>query len=141
MYSPAALRGIYNGKQYRRGIEYHIMNALAILSLKMETVFGKEVPQQLQKQAESLRGSLHSQEDDMINTYHDLASYYQEVVKPKYVCNEKGFSKFLDNYLVQVEVMLAGISAIRSRDFEGGLVAIDRYVKYFAATDLHTYLL
>ena len=49
VYSPAAIRGIYSGEQYKRGIEYHIMNIMALLSLKFEAVFGKEVPQSFQK--------------------------------------------------------------------------------------------
>ena len=28
IYSAATIRGIYNGKQYKRGVEYHIMHAL-----------------------------------------------------------------------------------------------------------------
>ena len=52
---------------------------------------------------------------------------------------DKGLSRFLDNYLTQVEVMLACIAAIHSRDLEACLTAIDRGVKYYGATDLPWY--
>ena len=53
---------------------------------------------------------------------------------------DKGLSKFLDNYLAQVEVMLTCIAATHSRDLEACLTAIDSGVKYYGATDLLWYL-
>ena len=50
-----------------------------------------------------------------------------------------GLSKFLNNYLDQIEVMLTCIAAIHTRDFEGMLTAMDRGVKYYGAYDLPNY--
>ena len=115
------------------------MNALALLSLKMEAVFGEDVPHQLQQQVNALREALHEEDESMIDIYEDIASYYKDVFKPECGTQEKSLSTFTDKYIEQVEVMLAGISSIRSRDFEGCLAALDRAVKYFEATDLFIY--
>ena len=106
------------------------MNALPLLSHKMEAVFGKSVPHQLQQQIDALREALHQEDECMM----DLATYYQEVILPKYIAQGKSLSTFTD--IAHVEVMLAGISAIRSQDFEGYLAAIACGVKYFRRTDL-----
>ena len=49
------------------------------------------------------------------------------------------FSKFLNNYLMQVETFLASVSSIHNRDFESCLTLIDRKIKYYSATDLPWY--
>ena len=42
VYSAAALRGIYGGNNYTRGLEYHIMNASVIICCKVEAVCEQE---------------------------------------------------------------------------------------------------
>ena len=74
VYSSAAVTGILGGKQYTKGLEFHIMNALAILSLSMEAVIGVEVPEAIRMQAVSFRNSLHQDSADMLDIYEDLAS-------------------------------------------------------------------
>ena len=49
IYSASTLRGICEGKKYTRGVRYHIINALAVLSLKLETVYGFDLPGDLGK--------------------------------------------------------------------------------------------
>ena len=99
------------------------MNALAILSLKMEAVIGGEVPEVIRRQAVAFRNSLHQDSADMPDIYEDLASYYRINIK-----ND-----------AQVETMLTCIAAIHSRDLEGCLAAIDRGIKYYGSTDLPSY--
>ena len=132
------MTGILGGKQYTKGLEFHIMNALAILSLSMEAVIGGEVPEAIRMQAVSFRNSLHQDSADMLDIYEDLASYYRNNIKNDAQAPE-GLSLFLDKYVGQVETMLTCISAIHSRDLEGCLTAIDRGIKYYASADLPSY--
>ena len=138
IYSAAAIRGILGGKQYTRGVEYHIMNALAILSLKMEAVIGHEIPEAIKNMTKSFRNSLHSDNDEMLDIYEDLARYYIDEVRSKMPVSE-GLAMFLDKYLSQVETMLTCIAAIHARDLEGCLTAIDRGVNYYRSADLPWY--
>ena len=139
IYSAAAIRGICAGKQYTRGVEYHLMNAMAIISLKLEATFGPEVPEDLRTMARLFRDALHGDNDDMLELYENLASQYTEHIKPRMPECTEGLSKFLNNYLTQVELMLSCVSAIHSRDLEGCLTAIDRKIKYYGAMDLPWY--
>ena len=41
IYSPAALRGIYTGKAFKRGVAYHLMNVLACSFIKLDAVVGE----------------------------------------------------------------------------------------------------
>ena len=70
VYSAAALRGIFDGKNYTRALEFHIMTAMAITSLKLEATFGSEYPTALKACTEFLRKALHIQSHltcDIIN--------------------------------------------------------------------------
>ena len=44
IYTPAVVRAIYTGKAFKRGIEYHIMNTLAILYMMFDTILGESPP-------------------------------------------------------------------------------------------------
>ena len=140
IYSCAVLRGIYSGKKYRRGVEYHIMNCLAILVMKLEAAIGASDTSELKKQCMALRLALHSGDPEMNDTYDDTENYYTENIQPLMDCHEQDdMSVFLDNYASQVEVLLAVIAAARSRDWEGCLAAIENNIKYFASYDLVNY--
>ena len=139
IYSAASMRSILAGKNYTRGVEYHIMNALAIISLKLEATFGDGIPDALADQAKAFKEALHQDSSDMIEIYDDLASHYINKIQPRMSNNTAGLPKFLDNYLEQIEVMLTCIAAIHSRDLEACLTAMDRGVKYYGAHDLPNY--
>ena len=66
VYSAAALRGTCAGKQYTRGEEFHIMNSLAILSLKQEETLVTEIPENLKTKAKSFRAALHDDNSDAL---------------------------------------------------------------------------
>ena len=130
IYSAASMRAILAGKNYTRGVEFHTMNALALISLKLEAIFGDGIPDALAEQAKCFREALHQDSDNMIEIYEDLASHFTNEIHPRLTTNTTGLPKFLDNYLEQIEVMLACIAAIHSRDLEACLTAMDRGVKY-----------
>ena len=43
-----ALRGIYSGKAFKRAVEYHLINALAIMMMKFESLPEDVLPSELQ---------------------------------------------------------------------------------------------
>ena len=61
------LRGIYSAKSYKQGIEYHIMNALTILLLKLDTVIGGVPPNALKGLCVKLFRTLHEHFPEMIH--------------------------------------------------------------------------
>ena len=69
IYSASTLRGICEGKKYTRGVKYHIINALAILSLKLETVYGSDLPDDLGNQAKSFRDAIHEDNPGVLEIY------------------------------------------------------------------------
>ena len=139
IYSASTIRSICDGKKYTRGKEYHIMNALAIFSLKLEAVFGPEFLEDLRQQTKSFRESLHEDSPDMVEIYEDIANHYTENIKPNLPECKEGLPKFVNNYLRQVETFLASVSSIHHRDFESCLTLIDRKIKYYSGTDLPWY--
>ena len=135
IYSAARMRSISDGKRYTEVMEPHTMFALAIYSLKLEGVLGREFPQDLQAQARSFRDALYEEIPDMIDIYEDLANHFSENIKPDMLSFDEGLPKFLNNYLEQVETFLACVSAIHHRDLEACLTLMDRKIKYYSATD------
>ena len=76
IYSPAALRGIYTGKAFKRGVEYNLKNVLACSFLKFGAVLGEMPPDApLQKQCEELKSSLHQRSDNVTDIYDDFSAY------------------------------------------------------------------
>ena len=139
VYSAAALRGIYSGKNYTRGLEHHIINAIVIICCKLEAVYGSEYPAALKAQTERFRKALHNEQPEASEIYEDLSTYYSENIKEQFPPCDQGLPKFLNNYLIQVETVLASIAAVHSRDFEAGLTLLDKKVKYYGAEDLPNY--
>ena len=139
IYSASTIHSICDGKKYTRGMEFHIMNALAILALKLEAEFGPEFPSDLRQQAKSFREALHGDRPDIVEFYEDIANHYTGTIRSNLPKCQDGLSKFLNNYLTQVETFLASVSSIHNRDFESCLTLIDRKIKYYSATDLPWY--
>lgn len=141
IYSPAALRGIYAGKAFKRGVEYHVMNVLACFFLLFDAVL-LEMPADapLRKKCEELKCNLHDRNECTIDSYNDLASDYANQVQPLISSMDAGeLAQFLINYIKQVQCLLHIISACRQGDWEGYLAALDNQIQYFFAHDLHHY--
>ena len=60
-YTSAALRGIYNGKAYKRGMEYYITTSLAIMML----MFEKFNLESIQEHCVAFKESLNNRSSDM----------------------------------------------------------------------------
>ena len=142
IYSPAALRGIYTGKAFKRGVEYHLMNALACFFLLFDAVLGNMSPDTpLQKQCMELKTNLHHRSvENVTDIYDDLASHYADQIEGKVTgMDAGGLAQFLTNYMKQVQCLLHIISTCRQGDWEGYLAALDDQIHYFFAHDLYHY--
>lgn len=82
IYTSAALRGIYGGKAYKRGLEYHITTSLAIMMLRFETILSTLPPGPLRLNSVSLKEALHERSPDMVEIYNQMQSSYSEELKP-----------------------------------------------------------
>ena len=139
-YTSAALRGIYGGKAYKRGVEYHIMTSLAIMMMRFDAICSILPPGPLHAQCTAFKKSLHERSPDMVEMYEDIQSWYAGNIKPHEEAGDIGeLDKFLTQYLEQVESLLDLISACRSADWEGYLAALENIIKYFFAHDLLNY--
>ena len=96
IYSVSTLRGICEGKKYTRGMEDHIINALAILSLKLETVYGSDLPDDLGNQAKSFRDGLHEDKPGVLEIYEYHASNYAGNIKPNLPKYNEDLHEFLE---------------------------------------------
>ena len=86
----------------------------------------------------SFRKALHENQPDVVEIYDDLSNFYSENVKVQYPQYKDGLPKFLNNYLAQVETLLANTATVHNRDLEASLTLLDK-VKYYLATDLPNY--
>ena len=58
IYSAATIRAIVAGKNYTWFVEFHIVYAFAIISLKYEAIFGDGIPNAITEQARAFREAL-----------------------------------------------------------------------------------
>ena len=143
IYTSAALRGIYSGKAYKRGVEYHITTSLALLMMRFDHLFttlpaNEDIPR---VQCASFREALHERSPEMVSIYDDIHSWYSEKIKPQEREDQglKDLSRFMIEYLKQVDNLLELIHACRSGDWEGYLAALEYLIRYFFAHDLLNY--
>lgn len=140
VYTSAALRGIYEGKAYKRAIEYHIATSLAITMMKLDALSPFIPCERLERQSATLQKVLHDRDPSMVEAYDGLRSLYLEEVKPKERREEEGeLAQFLTCYLVQVESVLNIINACRSGDWLAYLDSVENATRYFFCRDLLNY--
>ena len=78
-YSAAAMRGIYSGKAFKRAVEYHLINALAIMMLKFESLPDDALSPELRLQCQRLRDALHGKDPSSTILMSDIQKMYAEV--------------------------------------------------------------
>ena len=140
IYSSTAIRGIYGGKAFKRGMEYHIINALAIMMMKFDAIIGNLPTRPLHLQCVELKQALHMRDPKMVGIFEDIQSHYTGQMQEKE--KEQGIgelAQFLNQYLEQIEILLHLISACRQGDWEGYLAALENQIKYFFTHDLLNY--
>ena len=89
-YTAAALRGIYGGKSYKRGVEYHITTSQAIMMMKFEAICSELLFGPLQTQCLSFKKSLHEQSPEMVEIFESIQSWYAGNIKPEEDRKEHG---------------------------------------------------
>ena len=139
IYSAAALRGIYGGKAFKRGVEYHTMMSVAIMTMKFEAILSDLAPGPLRLQCRQLRKALHDNDPGMVEIYQDLESYYAGYIEGKESEATGELACFFNKYLEQVESVLQIIASCRQGDWPAYLAALDNQIKYFFAADLLNY--
>ena len=139
-YTSAALRGIFGGKAYKRGLEYHITTSLAIMLLQFDAILSTIPKGPVRIQCIALKDKLHERNPETVETFEEIQSWYAANIKP--LEDDKGigeFAQFLSQYLGQVESLLQLISCCHSGDWEGYLSSLENIIKYFFARDLLNY--
>ena len=79
----AALSGIFSGKAYKRGLEYHITTSLAILMLRFDSIVSKLSKEQVEVQSSALKGKLQERKPEMVEIFKDIRLWYTANVKPQ----------------------------------------------------------
>ena len=119
-YTSAALRGIFGGKAYKRGIEYHVTTCLAIMMMRFDVISANMPPPpcgSLRAECIALRTALHERSKDMAAVFDEVQSTYTVMIKPLEETDHKEeLARFLVNYLEQVESLLDLICACRSSE-------------------------
>ena len=138
-YTSAALCGIFGGKAYEQGIEYHITNYLAILMMRFDAISSSLDLEALCDKCPSFKQALHDRCPDMVELYGEIESWYSEQVKPWEDKQQGELAQFFSLYLEQLEALLALVSACRASNWEGYLAALANIIKYFFARDLLNY--
>ena len=88
----AAVRGIYNGKVYKRAVEYHITTSPVIFMMRFDHLFtglaaNENIPH---AQCAAFRETLHNCSPEMVNIYDDNKFWYSRKIKPQ-ECEQQGF--------------------------------------------------
>eukprot|EP00795_Rhopilema_esculentum_P017661 gene17661-9309_t len=140
IYSPATIRQILAGKNYNRGVEYHITNALAIWKMLFEVLLeDKPNLEESINDCNMFRQKLQDENSDV----DDLCKKIENYLTDCHVFSEQKFSssmqKFLLSYLHQIGSLLRLIRASRQGDLTLYMVALEEQVKYYFAHDLYKY--
>ena len=82
-YTSAALRGIYGGKAFKRGVEYHVTTSLAIMMMMFDSILSDVPHANLRGQCSTLKKALHERSPDMVENFNDIHSWYSTNLKEK----------------------------------------------------------
>ena len=139
IYTSAALRGIFSGKAYKRGMEYHTTNSMAIMMMMFDATNVSLEP--VRDKCVSLKKAVHDRSPEMQDKYNEIQSWYTEHIKPQEeIPTAYGeLAQYLLQYLEQVENLLGLISTCKSGNWTDYLAALENMIKYFFSRDLLNY--
>ena len=137
-YTSATLRKIFDGKHYKRGVEFHITLALSILMMQFEHIISDDRTD-LVSECTKFRRALHKRNPEISKIYENIQSVYESNIQPKEKNITSEMATFLIKYLEQVDCFLHLVMSCRSGDFQGYLVALEKTIKYFFAHNLLNY--
>lgn len=129
IYSPTTLRQIFEGKAFKRGMEYHTANTLACYKIRFEQLPSTSPTGPLAEQCQQLREGLHNRERGYVDVFDDICQPYSESSDG----NEVG--TFLAKYTEQVKCRLNIIRACRQGDWEADQILLCTRSIPLCATD------
>ena len=136
VYSSAAIRGIYSGKAFKRGVEYHIVNFMAILFLQFEALIDTMEPD-MQQKCVKLKECLHTRSTDIHTAYREVSAAFADNVKEILEKIPDGeLARWMKSYTQEVDVLLRIIKGCREGAHEEYLMALNDQVKYFFQFDI-----
>ena len=80
-YSSAALRGFHGGRAFKRGMEYHIINVLAIMMMKFDAISSELLYDNLRFQCVEVKQALHDRDPQMMQLFNDIKSSYTTYIQ------------------------------------------------------------
>ena len=130
IHTSAALREIYGGKAYKRGIEYHVTTSLANMMMLFDASAKGALPESTRTQCESLRRTLHKRGPDTNVIFGNKQSWYTTQIKPNETESTGEQAQFMLQFIEQVDSLLCLIGAYRSGDWElqGYLAALENII-------------
>ena len=100
-YTTAALRGIYGGKAYKRGVEYHVTNSLAIMMMKFDAIASANPAGPFHVQCTDRKKALHERSSNMVEIFNETLSLYTQHIKPHEDEDKGELAQFLTLYVEQ----------------------------------------
>ena len=139
-YGPAALRSIFSGKAFKRGVEFHFTNILAITSLIFEKVNANGILDTMKAAFSDLKIGLHDKSGDASVLFNTICTLYDLNIKPLIGNDDFGeMGTFFINYKNQFECLLHIIRSVRQTDVDGYHESLYEQVTYYEAHDLNHY--
>ena len=124
---------------YKRGVEYHLVNYIAIMFLLMESLLDDQKKSILTDKSCSLKEGLRKKEHAE-ELFSELKTWYCENLKESIKGEDfGGLGQFLINYSTQLDDLFSLICSCRSRDWLSYLDSVFAGLKYSFARDLQWY--
>ena len=147
LYGPAVTRQIFSGKHFKRGIEAHVVNLIALTSLYFDSVSenSNDTHEFLTTIPVDLCNAIKNQ--DCYQVTMETTKLSAEIGKLKLlqmlnnleIDNPNELAVILLSYIAQVGNLLTFVRATREANFQLHLSSLDENVKYFFAHDLYKY--
>ena len=80
IYSPSSVRQILGGRNYKRGVEYHITNALALYGLFFETLLEEKSAKEILPDTELLLKRLYEKCPDIHQSCNKLKQLFRDFI-------------------------------------------------------------
>eukprot|EP00794_Sanderia_malayensis_P013484 gene13484-14881_t len=148
LYGPSSVRQILAGKNYKRGLEAHIITLLALKDLHLHSLIVKdeELSMKIDQITNRINGFVKKSRDDDVDVATLLADAnqrYEDLKIGKHLHNESSQKSpqilFLVNYMNQVQCLLNFIKASRMANWKLHLASCESLVKFLFAHDLYKY--
>ena len=147
LYGPAVMRQIFSGKHFKRGIEAHVVNLIALISLYFDSVSenSNDTHEFLTTIPVDLCNAIKNQDCQQVTM--ETTKLSAEIGKLKLlqmlnnleIDNPNELAVNLLSYIAQVGNLLTFVRATREANFQLYLSSLDENVKYFFAHDLYKY--